>query len=96
MNLFVLIGKPVYRRWFLDGSDRDVRLVGLCLLCLTPTFGFFVRQRLPFLALSNSEINFQIDHSLFHDDIQISASPQTYAFAFLTAAGGITLIALNG
>ena len=29
MNLFVLIGKPVYRRWFLDGSDPHVRLVGL-------------------------------------------------------------------
>ena len=29
MNLYVLLGKPVYRRWFLDGSDPDVRLVGL-------------------------------------------------------------------
>ena len=29
MNLFVLLGKPLYRRWFLDGTDRDVRLVGL-------------------------------------------------------------------
>ena len=29
MNLFVLLGNPVYRRWFLDGSDPDVRLVGL-------------------------------------------------------------------
>ena len=29
MNLFVLLGSPVYRRWFLDGSDPDVRLVGL-------------------------------------------------------------------
>ena len=41
-------------------------------------------------------MTFQIDHSLFHDDIQVSASPQTYAFAFVTAAGGITLIALTG
>ena len=29
MNLYVLLGKPVYRRLFLDGSDPDVRLVGL-------------------------------------------------------------------
>ena len=29
MNLYVLLGKPVYRRWFLDGSDPNVRLVGL-------------------------------------------------------------------
>ena len=29
MNLFVLLGNPVYRRWFLDGSDPDVRLVEL-------------------------------------------------------------------
>ena len=29
MNLYVLLGKPVYRRWFLDGSDPDVRSVGL-------------------------------------------------------------------
>ena len=29
MNLYVLLGKPGYRRWFLDGSDPDVRLVGL-------------------------------------------------------------------
>ena len=29
MNLYVLLGKPEYRRWFLDGSDPDVRLVGL-------------------------------------------------------------------
>ena len=34
MNLFVLLGKPVYHRWFLDGSDRDVRLVGhMYLVC---------------------------------------------------------------
>ena len=26
--MFVLLGNPVYGRWFLDGSDPDVRLVG--------------------------------------------------------------------
>ena len=25
--LFVLLGNPVYGRWFLDGSDQGVRLV---------------------------------------------------------------------
>ena len=79
MNLYVLLGKPVYRRWFLDGSDPDVRLVGLYVsslfnvggeargegkgqrigLAFTPYPYFriskdFIRQRLPFLALSNS------------------------------------------
>ena len=29
MNLYVLLGKPVYHRWFLDGSDPNVRLVRL-------------------------------------------------------------------
>ena len=24
LNLFVLLGNPVYGRWFLDGSDPDV------------------------------------------------------------------------
>ena len=82
MNLYVLLGKPVYRRWFLDGSDPDVRLVGLYVSSLFnvggeargwggdgvvgggglafyayPYFRIskdFIRQRLPFLALSNS------------------------------------------
>ena len=65
MNLYVLLGKPVYRRWFLDGSDPDVRLVGLYV------------------------------SSLFNVGGEVSAPPQTYPFAFLTAAGGITLIALT-
>ena len=25
INLFVLLGNPVYSRWFLDGSDPDLR-----------------------------------------------------------------------
>ena len=80
MNLYVLLGKRVYRRWFLDGSDPDVRLVGLYVSSLFnvggeklrggggggaevwlfmpyPYFRIskdFIRQRLPFLALSNS------------------------------------------
>ena len=78
MNLYVLLGKPVYRRWFLDGSDPDVRLVGLYVSSLFnvggeargggvgaeawlfmpyPYFRIskdFIRQRLPFLVLSNS------------------------------------------
>ena len=76
MNLYVLLGKPGYRRWFLDGSDPDVRLVGLYVSSLFnvggekggggaevwlfmpyPYFRIskdFIRQRLPFLALSNS------------------------------------------
>ena len=39
MNLYVLLGKPVYRRWFLDGSDPDVRLVGLYVSSLFNTGG---------------------------------------------------------
>ena len=27
--MFVLLGNPVYGRWFLDGSDPDVRLVAV-------------------------------------------------------------------
>ena len=27
--VFVLLGNPVYGRWFLDGSDPDVRLVAV-------------------------------------------------------------------
>ena len=27
--VFVLLGDPVYGRWFLDGSDSDVRLVAV-------------------------------------------------------------------
>ena len=27
--VFVLLGNPVYGRWFLDGSDPDVRLVAI-------------------------------------------------------------------
>ena len=76
MNLYVLLGKPVYRRWFLDGSDPDVRLVGLYVSSLFnaggerkggggaevwlfmpypyfPISKYFIRQRLPSLALSN-------------------------------------------
>ena len=83
--MYVLLGKPVYRRWFLDGSDPDVRLVGLYVSILFnvggeargggggvgggkgqriglafmpyPYFRIskdFIRQRLPFFALSNS------------------------------------------
>ena len=27
--MFILLGNPVYGRWFLDGSDPDVRLVAI-------------------------------------------------------------------
>ena len=48
---------------------------------------------LPLLTFSNSQIYFLIYHSLLR---LVSVAPQTYAFAFATAADGITLTVLTG
>ena len=69
MNLYVLLGKPVYRRWFLDGSDPDVRLVGLYVSSLFnvggETKGEGGGRRFGFLCLTPS---FRFQNILYDND----------------------------